>query len=70
MKDSLSFATGTHVHLNGRAKNTFGEPTLSGFVQASLPPPFPVIEGLQFEALYLPCAGGIIVVRDRLAGDG
>jgi serine phosphatase RsbU (regulator of sigma subunit) len=67
MKDSLSFATGTHVHLNGRANNTLNalrdnyvEPRLFRFLQASLPPMLPAVKGLQFEALYLPCADGII----------
>jgi serine phosphatase RsbU (regulator of sigma subunit) len=36
------------------------ESPLSSYLRASLPPSLPEIDGLQFEALYLPCADSVI----------
>lgn len=43
----------------GRA-NTTTLPQISWFLRASLPPSLPEVDGLQFEALYLPCANSLI----------
>jgi|SRR5579872_5469646 len=42
------------------ARDATKQPPLSSFLRASLPPSLPEIDGLQFEALYLPCADSFI----------